>query len=208
MRIEDKELEGVLSQPPSEGEATYSTSLNEQGVVQNMNTTKQPLAEGGVLAVQDAEPPTLVNRKLPFYENKQERPAHRLMLELAAKGYDVKEIAQRTGYTTVCVNNILRQPALQSTLVKDIRKTVTEDEQVVKIIRDNVVKAVNALASIIDGGDGVRASDRIAAAEALLCRRYGKPNQPINREKGVDLDSLAIAELVGDLPQTQGTTTA
>lgn len=187
--------------------------------VQNLNTTAGSNAScpSGTLSIKSMDvndtpvredAPTLANRKLPFYQNKQERPAHRAMLELAAKGYDVKEIAERTGYTAVCVNNILRQPALQQTLVNDIRKTVSEDERVVQIIRENVVRAVNTLADVMAGGEGIRASDRIAAAEALLCRRYGKPNQPINREKGVDLDSLSIAQLANDLPQTQSTTTS
>jgi len=150
------------------------------------------------------EPPPLANAKDPFYFNKKEKPVHRAMLHLAAQGYDVKEIAERTGRTPVCVNNILRQPMLQSTLVKEIHRVNGEDQEVVEVIKSNVVSAVKTLASIIND-EKAKGSDRIAAANALLERRYGKANQPINRGTDVDLNSLTDAELAAMLPQTGGT---
>lgn len=151
--------------------------------------------------------PLLHNHTKPYHVNQKERPAHRLMAELAAKGYNNKEIAEIVGRTTVNVNNALRQPHSQQTLVNGIRDRVSADEQVVEVIRSNVVKAVTTLAEIMDDEDAKK-SDRIAAAEALLNRRYGKPNQPINGRGTVDLDQLSDAELVKMAQQDTVTTTS
>jgi hypothetical protein len=157
---------------------------------------KPPSKVQGLNFTEAAEPPPLFNRKLPYYENKQERPAHRVMLELAARGYNVKEVAEMTGYSEVCVNNILRQPPLQKTLVEEIRKHVSVDEEVVKIIKDNVKVAVQTLAGIMTSDEpNVRTADKIAAAQELLSRRYGKCNQPINRGTDVDLNKLSDQDL-------------
>ena len=149
--------------------------------------------------------PVLHNHKAPYHVNQKERPRHRLMLELAAKGYDNKEIAEITGKSAVNVNNALRQPHSQQTLVNAIRERVSADEQVVEVIRTNVVKAVETLAEIMDDGDA-KNSDRIAAAEALLNRRYGKPNQPINSGSTVDLNHLSDEALAKMLPTRDGGT--
>ena len=170
------------------------SSLHKGDAVESI--TNSPLGrpvETWVEGVED--PPELQNRKKPYYENKQERPNHRMMIELAAKGYDVKEIAKMTGYTPVCVNNILRQPNLQKALVSDIRKQVSADEEVVEVIRQNVVKAVKLYESVLDDPKAdIKA--KMEAAERMLNRRYGKPNQPINRGSDVDLNELPDSELL------------
>lgn len=150
------------------------------------------------------DPPPLANARAPFYTNQKEKPAHRAMLHLAAKGYTVKEIAERMGRTPVCVNNILRQPMLQKTLVNEIQRVQGEDEQVVEVIKSNVVNAVQTLASIIRDSSA-KGSDRIAAANVLLERRYGKANQPINRGTDVDLNTLSDSDLAAMLPATSST---
>lgn len=141
------------------------------------------------------EPPLLQNRKAPYYENKQERPNHRLMIELHAKGYNIKEISEMTGYSAVCVNNIVRQPNLQRALVSEIRKTVSADEEVVEIIRQNVVKSIQVYEAVLDDPKA-DVKLKMEAAERLLNRRYGKPNQPINRGSDVDLNELPDSELL------------
>ncbi len=151
-----------------------------------------------------AKEPLLTNAKPPYYHNQKEAPVHRAMLHLSAKGYTVKEIAERTGRTPVCVNNILRQPMLQQTLVNEVKRVNGEDEQVVEVIKANVVLAVKTLADIVRSPTS-KGSDRIAAANALLERRYGKANQPINRNTDVDLSKLSDKELAAMLPSTAGT---
>lgn len=182
--------------------SSLEASLALPSGVQELNPTAE---RSSVYTPHPKEEVPLDNRKLPFYENKHERPAHRLMVELAAKGYDVNEIAERTGYTTVCVNNILRQPRLQKPLLKSIREQVSADEEVVEIIRRNVVNAAKLYESVMnDPAKDVK--ERMEAAERFMNRRYGKPNQPINRGTDVDLNALSDSELAKMLPSTSGTT--
>lgn len=143
--------------------------------------------------------PPLANQLPPLYFNQKEKPRHRVALELAAKGKTPKEIAEQLGCAMQSVSNWLRQPHVQQTLVNEIRAVQTEDEKVVEVIRANVVDAVKTLAGIM-GDTAARDSDRIAAAEKLLERRYGKANQPINRNTDVDLNNLSDEELVAMLP--------
>lgn len=152
--------------------------------------------------VEDAPP--LANRAAPYYKVQKEAPAHRVMLEYAAKGYTVKEIAELLGRTPVCVNNILRQEHSQQTLVNEIRRINGEDEEVVEIIKRNVVASAKLYEQVLNDPDADR-KDRMEAAERFLNRRYGKPNQPVNRDTGIDLDAQSIAEIAKQLPSTNGT---
>ena len=133
----------------------------------------------------DGPQPQLAGRRPPFYVVQQERPAHRAALEMAAQGYDVKEIAAKLGYTPVAVNNWLRQPHAQQTLVDTIHKNIQADERVVEIVKDNVVAACELYAQVL-ADKNAPLEKRMEAAERFLNRRYGKPNQPINR--GTDVD--------------------
>jgi predicted transcriptional regulator len=177
---------------PASAEA-WQAEASRLGRVQILNPTAS-----------EAQP--LANRPQPHYYVQKEAPQHRVMLELSAQGYTVKEIADRTGFTPVCVNNILRQPHAQQTLVSEIRRMHGTDEEVVQVIKENVVKAVETLAAIVED-TRARNSDRINAANALLDRRYGKPNTPINRGTDVDLNRLSDAELVQMLAETANTGT-
>lgn len=124
----------------------------------------------------------------------REKSRHRAIVELAAKGYDQKEVAARVGVSPVTVGNTLAQPMLQKPLVEAIKRHHGADEQVVELIKESVVKAVATLAEVMED-ERAKNSDRIAAAQAILDRRYGKPNQPINRGTDVDLSTLSDDEL-------------
>lgn len=200
--------------------ASPGAGLTQTGLTQNTQTNVQQTNVPNVQTSSGAggapsrveyevmpDVPLLHNHTAPYHVNKKERPAHRLMLELAAKGFTNKEIAETVGKTTVNVNNALRQPHSQQTLVNSIRERVSADEQVVEVIRSNVVKAVSTLAEIMDNDDA-KNSDRIAAAEALLNRRYGKAVQPISAGSTVDLNNLPDSELAKMLPRTTETTTS
>jgi len=106
--------------------------------------------EKKVMEIVEPEAPPLANRKPPHYYVQQERPAHRLAVELAAKGHDVKEIAEMIGYTEVAINNWLRQPHAQQTLVDTIHRNVSADDEVVEIIRQNVVKAAKLYEEVMN----------------------------------------------------------
>lgn len=183
------------------------------GDVQELNKTEKKLGsasrancEGAVEVTYKA--PKLHNFDAPFHVNKKETPTQRAILEVAAKGgYTNREIAKMFGRTPVNVNNIIRQPHSQEFLANEIRRINGEDETVVQVIKENVVAAVTTLAGIMNDVKA-RNADRIAAAEKLLERRYGKANQPINRASGVNLDELSDEDLLKMLPGTSSTGTA
>lgn len=143
----------------------------------------------------------------PAYEFKNERAFHRIVLEYIAKGYTDVEIASLTGRSAPMIGYVRKQPRYQEPLLEEVKRKMNEDQQVVNFIREKVVGAVETLASVMED-DKARNSDRIAAAEALLNRRYGKPNQPVNAGNTVDLAHLSDADLAKMLPETQGTETS
>lgn len=143
----------------------------------------------------------------PAYEFKNERAQHRVILEYIAKGYTDKEVAELLGVSAPMIGYVRKQPRYQGALLDEVKRKLNEDQEVVQFIRENVVKAVTTLAQVMNAEDA-RNSDRIAAAEALLNRRYGKPNQPVNAGNTVDLNHLSDADLAKMLPETNGTTTS
>lgn len=170
--------------------------------VQTLNPTKEIRA---TIKVQ----PILVGRKAPNIDGykhlQQENPKHRAMMTLSGEGHTNKEIAAILECHEVTVSNVLRAPLLQKNLAEIVNRTHTEDHRVVEIIKDNVVKAMQAFESALDGKD---ISDKqLFAAQHFLDRRYGKCNQPINRGNEVDLNSLTIAEVAMQLPPTDKTGT-
>lgn len=142
----------------------------------------------------------LRNRGEAAYVRQQELPHHRVFAELSAKGYSSKEIATMTGFSPVCVQDILRQPGQDSFLAKEIKRNFGTDQEVVEVIKGAVVDSVKMLAGVVNDTKA-KGSDRIAAAKELLDRRYGKCNQPINRGTEIDLNSLPDSELVKMLSQ-------
>ena len=155
---------------------------------------------------QSALPPKLVNFAGPQYLRKKEMPSHRLIAEYAARGFQANEISELVGRHKVTVADLLKQPHSQQYIADEVRRVASEDERVVTVIKDNVVRAVEALADIV-GDESKKASDRIAAANALLDRRYGKAAQPISRNSGVNLDELSDADLAQMARETSSTGT-
>lgn len=150
--------------------------------------------------VERPDAPLLVNRtpsrsgcppnESGYYRIQQESPRQRLVVELAAAGKTNKEIAELTGYTTQTVGALLRQPITQQTLVNEIRARVDHiDQEVVEIIKEGCLEGAQRLLKIVKD-DKAKGSDHIAAANAFFERRYGKANQPINRNTDVDLNSV------------------
>lgn len=207
------ELESLLSSP-----------------VQILNDTSSPSARGGNLGHSDGSNSSQsqnvgspsssassvtksVNSDLPLqqrapgYQFKKERVVHREILEYIAKGYTDVEIASMTGFTPPTIGNVRKHPMYQDSLLGEVKRRLNEDTEVVEFIKRNVVSAVETLADVMND-DKARNSDRISAAEALLNRRYGKPNQPINKNNGIDLNELSDSELVQMLPDTIGTQTS
>lgn len=176
-----------------------SVSLNEIDAKARQPLGVPPLqqtvsASSSSTPVEVPDAPVLVRRKGPNVPLQQEKPNHRVFLELAAKGFSHVEIAQMTGYTAACVNNALRQEHIQQTLADRIREVQGADEQVVEYIKEGVLDAVKIAGEIMRDPTAPKQA-RLAALNVFLDRRYGKPNQPINRGTEVDLNNLTDSEL-------------
>lgn len=151
---------------------------------------------GSPIQVMNCTPIRPLNNKLNTdHVRKKELPHQRQIIELVAKGYTHAEIAKIVGVNQLTVHRTVAQPGAQQVLAEEIHRQVSEDEKVVEVIKENVLVAVKTLAEIVKDTKA-RGSDRIAAANVLLERRYGKANQPINRGTDVDLNSLPDSELI------------
>jgi predicted transcriptional regulator len=194
----------ALGLNPVTGSSAAQPTPEALGLVPAINTPG--LTPAGSIVVQESMPSPLWNRKEPQYQRQQELPWHRTALEMAANGYTAEEVAARLGCSPTTVQDILRQPQYQQTQVNLIRQVSNQDHEVCELIKDNVKNAITTLATIVKD-EKARGSDRIAAARELLDRRYGKPNQPMNRGTDVDLNNLSDAELARMLPPKTATGT-
>lgn len=193
------ELESLLSSPvqilndtsPASARGGNLGHSDSSDIISNLCSAASTAASSVTKSVNSDLP---LQQRAPGYQFKKERVVHREILEYIAKGYTDVEIASLTGFTPPTIGNVRKHPMYQDSLLGEVKRRLNEDTEVVEFIKRNVVSAVETLADVMND-DKARNSDRISAAEALLNRRYGKPNQPINRGTDVDLSSLSDADL-------------
>lgn len=151
---------------------------------------------------QDARenPDRLFNPRDPHYAIQRERPEHRTICFLKAEGHSMKEIAELMGLSPVTVSNVIRQPWAQQTIVKIIHEQGNDAVQT--LLQGAASDAVMRLISEMDN-ELARPSERINAADKLLDRLYGKPNQPIEHRTG-ELSTLTDQQLE-DIVRANGT---
>lgn len=107
-----------------------------------------------------------------------EKPVHRTMAEMAAAGFQIKEIASATGYSEKGVQIALRQPHARERIIARARESAQAD--IKRILEEEAIPSIKVLVSLRDNVPGeVPAAVRKSAADALLDRFLGKPNQPI-----------------------------
>lgn len=123
----------------------------------------------------------------------REQPRHRLICFLKASGLSNIEIAQRLDITPSTVAYTVLQPWAQQLIAEELKKAGRDE---LHTILEGAAK--DALNRLIEEMDNVNArpSERISAADKVLDRFLGKPNQPITHNQGIDLSSLTDAELV------------
>jgi hypothetical protein len=123
---------------------------------------------------------------------KNEKWEHRIVAFLKAQGYSNKEIAERTGYTTASVSNIIQTPWAKQLIMEEINRSGRTAVDV--LLQSTVVDNIEFLASTVNN-DKAQTRDRISAANSLLDRALGKPTQTIAHKEAPNLDSLTDAEL-------------
>lgn len=139
------------------------------------------------------EIPPLNGFKEPRCLLQQERYEHRIIAELKASGKTNTEIAHITGYTQPAIGYIVKQPWCKEYILSEIHRRGGQ------MVQDYMAKhAMPAAETIVQGfmdEDMTRGRDRVAAAEALLNRVFGKPTQTVISHKGSDLSKLTDDEL-------------
>ena len=138
-------------------------------------------------------PNALHNAREPYYLIQHEKAVHRMMAYLSVRGDSLREIAEATGYTSVAISNILRQPHCQALIAEETKRLGTQEVTVV--LRGKAMAAVQRLSKELDNENTGSSQSRIAAANAILDRVYGKPNQPITHHDGASLDELTDEEI-------------
>ncbi len=125
----------------------------------------------------------------PSHWLKYEKPYHRMMAMLSAEGHSLREIAQMTGFSTVSISNVLRQPWMQKIILEHI---TTQSDQVMLSVRAECLKSVAVITELRDTAESEPV--RLKAAQDFLDRTYGKPNQPMSVSQ-VDASQLSDDEL-------------
>lgn len=133
----------------------------------------------------------LFNQRSPAYFLQAERPEHRIIIYLKAEGYSNLEIADKVGWTPAGVANIVKQPWAAKRIVEIIQQKGGDAVQ--QLLQGSAVDMVQRL--ITEANEAQCSRDRITAADKVLDRIYGKPNQSIVHHKGTDLNRLSDEEL-------------
>ena len=115
----------------------------------------------------DLDPSRLITRELPV---------HRTMINMAVAGYQITEIAKLTGYCNNTVSNVLKQPWARKYMVQEAKKTV--QQEIKTLLEQEALPSLRTLITVRDS-DTARPSDRANAANALLDRFLGKPQQSV-----------------------------
>ena len=136
---------------------------------------------------------TLNNPRDPYYHIQHEKGVHRVIAYMHIRGDTNKEIAEAVGRSAVCISNVLRQPHMQVLIAEEVKKLGTQAVHVV--LKGEALRTVQRLIAERDNFQQGSSQSRIAAANALLDRTFGKPNQPITHHDGKGLDDLTDEEI-------------
>lgn len=128
----------------------------------------------------------------PHYARQQEKPEHRVMAYMKASGFTAREIADAMGVSATTVQEILRQPWINQLTVEIAHARGID--KALAMIDSLALPAVEALGQVVKDPDASN-RDRINAADKILCRKYGNPNQPMTFGKAVDPRTLSDEDL-------------
>jgi hypothetical protein len=126
---------------------------------------------------------------------KTERPEHRIIVYLKARGLNNQEIADRTGYGYQWICQIVRQPWFRQRFVEECQAAGLD--QVKQFLEGEVIPSLEVLRDIRDNDEAKDAS-RVVAANSLLDRFLGKPVARVETESvssGLDDARATVDEL-------------
>lgn len=120
------------------------------------------------------------NAKPPSLEIIEEKPEHRLMVFLKAQGLTNGELAERMNYSHAQVSQITRQPWWRARFAEECK--IAGRDAIEAFLKGEALPSLEALVEIRDNPEE-KGSARVAAANSILDRAFGKPTQHIKTEK-------------------------
>lgn len=138
----------------------------------------------------------------PTYTLCKEEPQHRAICILAAQGFTDTEIAEQTGFTTVMISYVKKQPWAQTYMAELMERAGFS--AVKNVLQGAALESAKTLIGIMRGYEtneigiqvptGGKVADRGKAANDILNRLYGVAPQTVLHGK-VDLDDMSTEEL-------------
>lgn len=126
---------------------------------------------------------------------KREKAIHRIIVMLTASGMSQGEIATHLGVSRGMIHDCLRQPWAKEMVVEEIQRSgrSTIDALVQGAALDSVMKLIE-----LRDAEKSPVETQRKAANDILDRAFGKPNQPItHREEQVaEMSDAELADLV------------
>lgn len=129
----------------------------------------------------------------PANNRKYEKYEHRIIAELKAGGRTNAEICAITGYCASSVASIVKLPWVKQFVMDEIHKH--GGQAVVNYMSQHAMPAAETVVSGFMDEEMPRGRDRVAAANSLLDRLFGKANQNIVNHKGTDYTKVSDEEL-------------
>jgi hypothetical protein len=152
------------------------------------NSIVAELCEDGETASRDK----FFNAQTPNLAIVHERPEHRQMLWMKARGASNHEIAVKMGYTDSWVSQVLRQPWAQRLLLEEINNAGADELST--LLKGAAADSIFTLIELRDGEKTPAAVKRQSAVD-LLDRFLGKPVQRVEQQIDQKIDVTSVEKI-------------
>ena len=129
-----------------------------------------------------------------------EKPEHRLIVYLKARGLSNREVAERTGYSEPWVSQIVRQPWFRIRIVQELKEAGLN--KIAKLLESSAVDSIYTLITLRDDNEAPKAVRR-ACADSLLDRWLGKATVHVARDEDRPPSTPEIAAVDEELRQIE-----
>jgi len=136
------------------------------------------------------------------YNPQKEAPHHRWICNELSLGFTPKEVAERTGFSTVTVQYVRAQPWAQKYIAEMMQKAGRKI--VMAELHGAALEAAKHLVASVKGEVAQKASDRSKDCWKLLERCFGAVPQ-ISLNGNIDPNDLTDAELAAGITESTGT---
>lgn len=150
----------------------------------NENAKPAPQSQPGAAALtsqarMDAQGLEFAGSQAPNLHIAKEGAQHRIIVYLKAQGQTNREIARATGFTESWISQIVRQAWFRERLALELREAGLDP--VKQFLKGEVMPSFQVIADVRDDQSAPPAA-RIAAADKILDRVFGKPTVTVHTE--------------------------